>query len=99
MCIHQYNALSHLQAGVEAPSFLLLLFWCGIQPDKAIIPKDYGCATRQVVEMCFLPLDQRRRELYQHSLTQLIVRQSGNQMLDHIRIEENVLLLYFLVKQ
>lgn len=70
----------HLQAGVEAPSFLLLLFRRGIQPHKAIIPEDDGCTTWQVVKMCFLPLDQRRRKLYQHSLTQLIVRGSRSKL-------------------
>ena len=70
---------SHLQAGVEAPSLLFQVFWCRIQPHKAVIPKDYWCTTRQVVEMCFLPLDQRRRKLNQHSLTQLIVQRKLRQ--------------------
>lgn len=75
---------THLQAGVEAPCLLLFLFWCWIQPHKAIIPEYDGCTTWQVVEMCFLPLDQRRRELHQHSLSQLIVRESRNRILGQI---------------
>lgn len=62
----------HLQAGVEAPGLLLLLLRRGIQPHKAIIPQDDGGTTWQVVEVCFLPLDQRRRQLYQHPLAQLV---------------------------
>lgn len=62
---------SHLQAGVEAPSLLFLLCRRGIQPHKAIIPQDNGCTTWQIVEMSFLPLDQRRRELHQDALAQL----------------------------
>lgn len=76
---------SYLKAGVETPSFLLLLARCWIQPHKAIIPQDNGCATRQVVEMCFLPLDQRRGKLDQYSLTQLIVRGSR----DGVSLNEN----------
>lgn len=71
---------SHLQAGVEAPSLLLQLLRCRIQPHKAIIPEDDGRTTWQVVEMCFLPLDQGRRKLDQHSLTQLMFK--GNKKMN-----------------
>lgn len=63
---------SHLQAGVEAPSLLFLLRRRGIQPHKAIIPENNGCTTWQIVEMCFLPLDQRWRELHEYTLAQLM---------------------------
>lgn len=65
---------SHLQAGVEAPSLLFLLCRCGIEPHKAIIPQDNGRTTWQIVEMCFLPLDQGWRELHEDALSQLTAR-------------------------
>lgn len=72
--------VSHLKVGVEAPRLLPLLFRCGIQPNKAVIPEDNGGTAWQVVEMRFLPLDQRRRKLHQHSLTQLMVKESRNRI-------------------
>lgn len=63
---------SHLQAGVEAPSLLFLLCRRGIEPHKAIIPQDNGRTTWQIVEMCFLPLDQGWRELHEDALAQLM---------------------------
>lgn len=77
---HNFTTGFHLQAGVEAPSLLFLLRRCGIEPHKAIIPQDNGRATWQIVEMCFLPLDQRWRELHEDALAQLMAEKRINEV-------------------
>lgn len=70
---------SHLHASVEAPSLLFLLCRRGIEPHKAIIPQDNGRTTWQIVEMCFLPLDQGWRELHEDALAQLMDRKRSDE--------------------